>query len=277
MQCIQNELPMRGRSLEFRDVVMLTRAHVLCCLLCCPVACVGGVLADSPCRAVRPADFVDAASVVPGLQVDMRYAGAHNFIGRPVAGYEAPRCLLTSRAAHALAEVQRALQPMGLGLKVYDCYRPQRAADAMLAWSRDVDDQTMRDEFYREVDKSELFDKGYVAARSGHSRGSTVDLSIVELGSRIPQPPPGAALRDCRAPAGSRYPDNSLDFGTGYDCFSVASHPASPLPSAQARANRLLLRMSMQRAGFAPLATEWWHFSLVDEPYPHTFFDFPVR
>ena len=122
-----------------------------------------------------------------------------------------------------------------------------------------------------------MFDKGYVAARSGHSRGSTVDLTIVELGSRIPQLPSGAALRDCRAPAGSRYPDNSLDFGTGYDCFSVASHPASPLPSAQARANRLLLRMSMQRAGFAPLATEWWHFSLVDEPYPHTFFDFPVR
>lgn len=245
------------------------RLWVLGCLL----GCAGHV----PAEPVRPPDIVDAASVVPGLQVDMRYAGAHNFIGKPIAGYEAPRCLLTSRAARALAQVQRALKPMGLGLKVYDCYRPQRAADAMLAWSRRADDQAMRDEFYREVDKSELFDKGYVASRSGHSRGSTVDLSMVELGSSIPREPAGSPLRDCRAAAGARAPDNSLDFGTGYDCFSVASHPDSPLPSAQARANRLLLRTLMMRAGFAPLATEWWHFSLVDEPYPDTYFDFPVR
>lgn len=201
-----------------------------------------------------PEGFVDAAAVVPGLVVDMRYAGPHNFVGRPIDGYEAPVCILTRQAAEALAGVQRELMEYGLGLKAFDCYRPTRAVADFVRWAKDEADTKMKSEFYPELEKSELFPRGYIAERSGHSRGSTVDLTLVDL------------------PSGSELP-----MGTGYDFFSERSWPKDAEQTSEVRAARLLLSLVMQRHGFEPYEFEWWHFRLAEEPYPDTFFDFPVR
>ena len=201
-----------------------------------------------------PAGFVDAASVVPGLVVDMRYFGSYNFIGHPIDSYEAPVCILTRKAADALARVQAELKGYGLGLKIFDCYRPARAVAEFVRWSKDESDTRMKTEFYPELDKDELFPKGYIAERSGHSRGSTLDLTLVYL------------------------PYNSdVPMGTGFDFFSERSWPDNADQPPQARANRLLLANIMKRHGFKPYAYEWWHFTLANEPYPDTYFDFPVR
>jgi D-alanyl-D-alanine dipeptidase len=204
--------------------------------------------------AERPSDFVNAADVVPGLVVEMRYAGYFNFVGRPIDGYEAPVCLLTRRAAEALAKVQATLEPFGFGLKVFDCYRPARAVAEFVRWAKDLTDTRMKREFYPELDKSMLFPKGYIAEKSGHSRGSTADLTLVVLATGI-----------------------EVYMGTGFDYFSPRSWPDDPQQPAQARANRLLLSSVMQRHGFKPYPYEWWHFALADEPYPDTYFDFPVK
>lgn len=202
----------------------------------------------------RAGGFVDAQSVVPGLMVEMRYAGAHNFVGRPIDGYDAPVCLLTAQTAQALAGVQRELAASGRGLKVFDCYRPARAVADFAAWARDLGDQRMKAEFYPNVDKTRLFELGYIAERSGHSRGSTLDLTIVSLAT-------GA----------------ELDMGTAYDLFDPRSWPSDESVSAAARENRLALQRAMVAHGFRPLREEWWHFTLEGEPFPEMYFDFPVR
>ena len=201
----------------------------------------------------RPADFVDAATVVPGLIVEMRYAGSHNFTGRPVDGYQAPHCLLTREAAAALTEVARDIAPRGLVIKVFDCYRPVRAVANFARWARDLNDQKMKAEFYPNVDKRTLFSSGYISSRSGHSRGSTMDLTL------------------------ARDDGKELDMGTPFDFFSPKSWPADPGISAEAHANRMLLANAMSRRGFRPYDKEWWHFTLRHEPFPDTFFDFPVK
>jgi zinc D-Ala-D-Ala dipeptidase len=201
-----------------------------------------------------PAGFVDAASVVPGLIVDMRYTTTDNFTGRPVDGYEAPVCILTERAATALLEVQNELRPFGLGLKVFDCYRPARAVAQFVRWAADPADTLRKAEFYPELDKSRLFELGYIAERSGHSRGSTVDLTLVELTH-----------------------GNELFMGTGWDLFSRLSWPMDGRIEPEHRALRMLLRSLMMKHGFRPYDQEWWHFTLNGEPFPDTYFDFPVR
>ncbi|EDW8797414.1 M15 family metallopeptidase [Salmonella enterica subsp. enterica serovar Oakland] len=225
----------------------------------------------------QPKDFVDITTVAPDVQVDMRYFTSHNFIGRPIKGYNAPVCLLTRPAANAVKQVADRLRPFGLTLKIYDCYRPQSAVNDFIAWAKDPSQNQMKNEFYPQVEKNRLFEEGYLAARSGHSRGSTLDLTIVPLDSKIPIYDPGRPLVNCTASAAQRSPDNSLDFGTGFDCFSPLSHPDNVMLTAQQRANRLLLQTLMRDAGFTPLDTEWWHFSLTHEPYPNTWFDFPVK
>lgn len=201
----------------------------------------------------RPASFVDAAVVVPGLIVDMRYAGSHNFVGRPIDGYAAPRCLLTRAAANALAEVARDLKPRGLVLKVFDCYRPTRAVLDFVRWARDLRDRKMKAEFYPAVEKRTLFRDGYIATQSGHSRGSTMDLTLAKAN--------GA----------------ELDMGTHFDFFSPKSWTADRGVSAQAHDDRMLLAGAMARRGFRGYFREWWHFTLRGEPFPHTYFDFPVK
>jgi zinc D-Ala-D-Ala dipeptidase len=201
----------------------------------------------------RPAAFVDAAAVVPGLIVEARYAGSHNFVGRPIDGYEAPRCLLTRPAADALAQVAGDLAPRGLVIKVFDCYRPVRAVANFVRWARDLDDAVGKEEFYPDVDKRTLFAAGYISPRSGHSRGSTIDLTLARADGR------------------------ELDMGTPFDFFSPKSWPGDASVSRAAMANRSELTNAMRRRGFRPYEKEWWHFTLSHEPFPNTYFDFPVK
>jgi len=226
----------------------------------------------------RPDDFVLVTELEPTILVELRYLGSHNFTGRPVPGYRAEKCLLTRRAAMALAAVQGDLRPYGLSLKLYDCYRPQRAVDSFIVWAKDPQDSKMQGEFYVRVPKNRIFEGGYLAKRSGHSRGSTVDLTIVPL----PVPSQeiyrdGAPLRDCALPADRRFQDNSLDFGTGWDCFDPLSNLENPSIPLDAKVRRLALRALMEKRGFKPYQAEWWHFTLVGEPYPDTYFDFEVQ
>jgi D-alanyl-D-alanine dipeptidase len=201
----------------------------------------------------RSAAFVDAATIMPGLVADIRYAGAHNFVDRPIDGYEAPHCLLTQAAAAALAEVARDLAPRGLVIKVFDCYRPTRAVANFVRWARDLNDTAGKAEFYPDVDKRTLFRDGYIASRSGHSRGSTADLTLAQADGR------------------------ELDMGTPFDFFSPKSWPADASISAAQHANRMLLASAMRRRGFRGYDREWWHFTLRNEPFPDTYFDFPVK
>jgi len=206
--------------------------------------------------AARTAPLIDAATVVPGLATDIRYAGSHNFVGRPIDGYRAPHCLLTEPAANALADVARDIAPRGLVIKVFDCYRPTRAVGHFVRWARDIADTKRKGEYYPDIDKRDLFQLGYIAERSGHSRGSTVDLTLVR---RI-----GAATVE-------------LDMGTPFDFFSPKSWPSDRSVSAEAQANRALLAAAMRRSGFRSYDKEWWHFTLDNEPFPDSYFDFPLR
>ena len=224
---------------------------VLACLPC------AGVAEDFRVVAERPADFVDVADMIPGVVLDIRYATAVNFVGAPIDGYVKPKCLLTRRAAKALRTVQEALEQDGLALKIFDCYRPQRAVDHFARWAEDAADTRMQETFYPSVPKDELFAWGYIAERSGHSRGSTVDVTLV------------------RVKSASDY--SELDMGTGYDFFDELSHTDNPAAGAEARGNRQRLKAVMESHGFVNLPEEWWHYSLRDEPYAATYFDFPVE
>jgi zinc D-Ala-D-Ala dipeptidase len=217
------------------------------------VALIAAFGAQSAVAQDRPAAFVDAATVVPGLVADMRYAGSHNFVGRPIDGYRAPHCLLTQAAAAALAEVARDLNSRGLVIKVFDCYRPERAVMNFVRWARDLNDTAEKAEFYPDVDKRVLFRDGYIASRSGHSRGSTVDLTLAKADG------------------------SELDMGTHFDFFSPKSWTDDASISTEQHANRMLLATAMRRRGFRGYDKEWWHFTLRGEPFSDTYFDFPVQ
>jgi D-alanyl-D-alanine dipeptidase len=200
--------------------------------------------------------FVDVSEAVSGASIELRYHSPDNFVGKRINGYEADSAFITKKAAQALSNVQQELEQFSLGLKIFDAYRPQRAVDHFVRWAADLDDTEMKAKYYPEVAKEGLFRDGYIAARSGHSRGSTVDLTIVSLDSGNPV---------------------ELDMGTGWDYFGPKSWPASMEVSPQQRANRMLLQRLMVKHGFKPLAEEWWHFTLVDEPFPETYFDFVIK
>jgi D-alanyl-D-alanine dipeptidase len=234
--------------------------------------------ATEPALSERPSDIVELSAIAPKIVQDMRYFTANNFIGRPIPGYRAPKCLLTRAAAEALKGVQAELEPLGYGLRVFDCYRPQQAVDAFVAWAEDLDDERMKARFYPGVEKAQLFRDGYIAAKSGHSRGSTLDLTIQGRSADDAPVPfdPDAPLISCEAPVEERAPDGGVDMGTGFDCFSPLSHTLNPAIGGAARPYRLLLKTLMDHHGFENLAEEWWHFTLRDEPYPDRYFDFPV-
>ncbi|MFD5286450.1 M15 family metallopeptidase [Streptomyces rubrogriseus] len=224
-----------------------------------------------------PEDFVALRGVDPTIIEEMRYVTAHNFVGERVDGYRQPLCILTRPAAEALHLAQTRLLRQGYSLKVYDCYRPQRAVDHFVRWAEDLEDQDMKAEFYPDVDKTRLFADGYIAEKSGHSRGSTVDLTLVRLPARPTRPyHPGQPLVPCFAPKDERFPDNSVDMGTGYDCFDTRSHTLDPRIEGVQRANRLLLKDTLEAVGLVNLPEEWWHFTYKPEPHPDTYFDFPV-
>ena len=198
--------------------------------------------------------FVSIGEVIPDALLDVRYYTTYNFVGARIDGYEQPVVLLTKEAATALKRVSDDLLARGLRLVIYDAYRPQRAVDHFVYWAEDVADDRMKAVFYPEVDKADLFERGFIAKRSGHSRGSTVDLTLLDekTGSLV-------------------------DMGGPFDFFGELSHPDYTGVTPEQHANRMLLREAMLKHGFKPLRTEWWHFTLRDEPYPDTYFDFPVR
>lgn len=226
---------------------------------------------------VAPTDFVALQDVDPSILQEMRYLTPHNFTGEPVDGYRSPTCILTRAAAEGLRRAQQEFVERGYTLKVYDCYRPQRAVDEFVAWAENLADQRMKAEFYPRVDKSTLFADGYIAEKSGHSRGSTVDLTLVALPAAAePSYLPGQPLVDCAAPEGIRFPDNSIDMGTGFDCFDTLAHTLDPRIEGDELKNRLLLKEGLEHQGFVNYDQEWWHFTYRPEPYPDTYFDFPV-
>lgn len=200
-------------------------------------------------------DFVNLKEIMPNLRSDMRYYGSNNFVGRPINGYNKPVPLLTKEAAEALQKVQTELERLGFGLLIYDAYRPQRATDDFVEWSQDETDQKMKMQFYPNVDKSQLFAKGYIAVQSGHSRGSTVDLTIVSLKTK-----------------------QILNMGSPYDLFDeVSSIEHTEGITKNQHALRMLLKRRMEKHGWQSYPNEWWHFTLKDEPYPNTYFDFPIE
>ena len=198
--------------------------------------------------------FVSLAEAVPDVILEIRYYSTYNFVGDRIDGYEDPCALLTREAAEALQGAAEDAAALGYRLKVYDAYRPQMAVDNFVAWAEDVDDTRMKAYFYPELDKSVLFDQGYIAAKSGHSRGSTLDLTLFDMDT-----------------------GKELDMGGTFDYFGELSHPdyVGNLTEEQIE-NRNTLRDIMTDNGFLPLDTEWWHFTLAGEPYPDTYFTFPV-
>jgi len=191
---------------------------------------------------------------VQPIQTDVRYFSADNFVGEVITGYNAEKILMTLEAALALAAIQIELGERGLGLKVFDAYRPQQAVDDFACWAEDINDTSTKAEYYPNIAKQDLFSLGYIAAQSGHSRGSTVDLTLVEL-----------------------ITGDELDMGAPWDLFDPISWPTSLEVSLPQKTNREILREIMLRYGFNPLREEWWHFTLDDEPFPDTYFDFPIN
>ncbi len=200
------------------------------------------------------AGFVSVSEAIPDVMLDIRYYSTFNFIGERIDGYEAPIALLTREAASALKEVSGEAVGKGYRLKIYDAYRPQKAVDHFMRWAKDPDDIRMKPYFYPDLEKREIIPGGYIAEHSGHSRGSTVDLTLFDVRTQ-----------------------KDLDTGGPFDFFGALSHPDYRGITEAQYENRMLLRNMMLRCGFTPITSEWWHFTLGNEPYPDTYFTFPVR
>ena len=209
-------------------------------------------------KSVAPDDssgFVVLAEVVPDIIQEIRYHSTYNFVGDRIDGYEQPCALMTIEAAQALKNVSDYVKKFGYRLKVYDAYRPQMAVDHFVRWAKDPNDKRMKKYFYPKIDKSRLFPEEYIMEKSGHTRGSTIDLTLFDMKT-----------------------GKEVDMGGTFDYFGELSHPdyKGKLTKKQLK-NRQFLRDAMVKHGFKPLETEWWHFTLKDEPYPDTYFTFPVR
>lgn len=225
-------------------------------------AVIAMVMTALAASAAYAAPLVHLRDIDPTIRQDMRYAGRDNFTGKPLPGYDAAECLLRRPVALALKRAQADLAKAGYTLKVYDCYRPTRAVAAMAAWARDAKATPDTSRFYPKLDKSRLFALGYISNRSAHSRGVAVDLTVAPLNAPPAAPfDPAAHYGACTAPAAKRAPDDSLDMGTGFDCFDVRSHTANVSITLTQAANRRILLEAMRRQGFTNYRREWWHFS----------------
>ena len=200
-----------------------------------------------------PSAFVVLADYVPAIIQEIRYYSTYNFIGDRIDGYEEPCAILTMEAARALKSVSNEMNVMGYRLKVFDAYRPAAAVKHFVLWGLEDTDIRMKPFFYPDLDKEELFMRGYIASRSSHSRGSTVDLTLFDMRT-----------------------GKELDMGSPFDYFSEVSHPDYTGITKEQYENRMLLRNAMLRNGFEPYDCEWWHFTLRNEPFPDTYFEFPV-
>ncbi|MCF0247846.1 MAG: M15 family metallopeptidase [Synergistes sp.] len=229
----------------------MTAAAAIC------ASAISGFPANATPKTKTPEDasgFVNLTDVVPDAILEVRYYGTYNFIGERIEGYEEPVILLTKEAASALKKASYQLREKGLRFKIYDGYRPQKAVDHFMRWLDEKESIKMKSYFYPELDKNEILPKGYIAKKSGHSRGSTLDLTLF-----------------------SDLSGKELDMGANFDYFGELSHSTRTEGLTQEQiANRKLLRDVMNENGFEPAEEEWWHFTLKDEPYPDTYFTFPV-
>lgn len=201
-----------------------------------------------------PEGFVYANNLVPDLKVELRYLGTNNFVGKSIDGYNNNCLILTEETVEALKKVQTELKKKNLGLKVYDGYRPQRAVYHFIRWAKDLNDTINKARFYPDVKKKDLFKEEYIASRSGHTKGSTIDITIIDLNT-----------------------GTELDMGSTYDFFGKQSWVSYSDISNQEKVNRKLLQEVMLKYGFRNYLREWWHFTLLNEPYPNTYFDFVVE
>jgi zinc D-Ala-D-Ala dipeptidase len=286
------------------DTMQLILGLVFCCTFAIVRACFAG------CITTPPGDLVYLRDVDPSIVQDIRYARSHNFVGRAISGYDAAQCLLTLKAATALQSVQKRVLQRGYSLKVYDCYRPDRAVRHFVQWAKGDEDHATKAEFYPRLAKNQLIALGYIAAHSAHSRASTVDIAIIStrsssqaLASQSSASQSSSSQssssqssssqfsdfkssdfksaghedgpqRACNSPY--RVLDDNIDLGTNYDCLDELSHTRNPLVSTEARMNRQFLVSAMLKGGFRNYRAEWWHFTLSEEPYPNTCFDFPI-
>lgn len=221
---------------------------------------------------------VDLKSINSDIFVEAAYASDWNFIGKPIDGYQSNKCYLTTKAAKALGAVQKEVSKLGYSLLVFDCYRPQRAVNQFVSWTQDPTDTKMQSIFYPDEPKKDLIQRGYIDAKSGHSRGSTVDLTLV--GTEKYQAKNftlnSNAITDCRK---SKEVERTgqLDMGTTFDCFSELAHTANSSIPENLRKNRQILKSAMEKQGFTNYPKEWWHFVMKDEPYKNEYFDFEIQ
>ncbi|QDO93993.1 M15 family metallopeptidase [Formosa sediminum] len=213
-----------------------------------------GFLISTMASAQLPKGFVYVKDIVPNIVLDMRYCTDYNFVGMPIYGYHEAVCIATKETADALLAVQKELEPKNLSLKIFDSYRPQEAVNHFIAWAKNVNDTLMKPDFYPNVDKRYLFRDGYIASKSRHSSGSTVDLTIVNT-----------------------LTGENLDMGSPFDFFGEPSWVAYSNLTAKQKENRMLLQRVMQKHGFRSYSKEWWHFTLREEPFKNQYFNFPVE
>lgn len=200
-----------------------------------------------------PKGFSYVQDIIPDINFDLRYYGSHNFVGKKIDGYKSPVLILTTAAAQAFEKVEKELNKKGMALKIFDAYRPQKAVDHFKKWATNVNDTLGKKEFYPQLDKRNLFKLGFIAGKSGHSRGSTVDLTIITIHDR-----------------------QEIDMGSPFDFFGSISHFDSQEINGVQKQNRTLLKNIMSKYCFKGYAKEWWHFTLINEPYQKTYFDFNV-
>lgn len=201
-----------------------------------------------------PKGFSYVKDIAPTIKQELRYCSNNNFIGTSINGYEENVLIITTLAATALKKVQTELLKKELSLKIFDAYRPQKAVNHFVEWARVINDTLMKQQYYPSVNKRHLFKKGYISSRSGHSRGSTVDLTIIDLKT-----------------------NKELDMGSPFDFFGISSHISYAQLTKEQKENRQLLQSIMRKNGFRPYTNEWWHFTLRYEPFPKTYFKFPVK
>lgn len=201
-----------------------------------------------------PEGFVYLDELIEDCIIDAKYAGTDNFMGRPADGYEQPLVVASREVAEGCVKAADILRKQGYLLKVYDAYRPQRAVDDFCRWGEDIEDQRRKPVQYPKIEKHRMFDDGYIARKSTHTRGCSVDLTIVDMNTH-----------------------QELDMGSIFDYMDPRSWPDSPEVTEEQRKNRYILRDAMIASGFAPFEYEWWHFAVFPEPYPDTYFDFPIR
>ncbi|OYT17343.1 MAG: peptidase M15 [Bacteroidetes bacterium 4572_77] len=200
-----------------------------------------------------PQGFVYMSSICPSIKTDVRYFGSNNFVGKPIDGYQSPKIICSSQAALALKAAQLELQEIGYSLIIYDAYRPQRAVHHFMRWAKDLNDTLTKAKYYPNVNKNKLFKLGYIAEKSSHSRGSTFDVSLMDSQGEV------------------------LDMGSPFDFFGTISWSNYQGISLQQNENRMLLQQIMIESGFIPYDEEWWHFTLKEEPFPDTYFDFVIK